>query len=82
MAGKVSTGLNIDINIFMICKGRKEGNVLFNDTLNTFHFTVIWHRTYCKEGKEVFYLMTHSTHCILRLYGVRHIIRKERKCFI
>ena len=27
-------------------RGRKEGNVLFNDTLNTFHFTVIWRQTY------------------------------------
>ena len=26
----------------------KEGNVLFNDTLNTFYFTIIWHRTYGK----------------------------------
>ena len=26
-------------------EGRKEGNVLFNDALNTFHFTFIWHRT-------------------------------------
>ena len=25
---------------------RKEGNVLFNDTLNTFYFMVIWHQTY------------------------------------
>ena len=25
-------------------KGRKEGNVLFNDALNTFYFTVIWRR--------------------------------------
>ena len=24
----------------------KEENVLFNDTLNTFYFMVIWHRTY------------------------------------
>ena len=24
----------------------QEGNVLFNDTLNTFYFTVIWRRTY------------------------------------
>ena len=24
----------------------KEGKVLFNDTLNTFYFTVIWRRTY------------------------------------
>ena len=26
----------------------KEGNVLFNDALNTFLFTVIWRRTYGK----------------------------------
>ena len=25
-----------------------EGNVLFNDALNTFYFTVIWRRTYGK----------------------------------
>ena len=24
----------------------KEGNVLFNDALNTFHFTVIWRWAY------------------------------------
>ena len=28
--------------------GRKEGNVLFNNALNTFYFTVIWRRTYGK----------------------------------
>ena len=29
--------------------GVLEGrNVLFNDTINTFYFTVIWHRTYGK----------------------------------
>ena len=28
-------------------QGKKEGNVLFNDTLNTFYL-VIWHRTYGK----------------------------------
>ena len=27
-------------------EGRKEGNILFNDTLNTFSFTVIWRETY------------------------------------
>ena len=27
--------------------GRKEGNILFNDALNTL-FTVIWHQTYGK----------------------------------
>ena len=29
-------------------EGRNEGNVLFNDALNTFYFTVIWRRTYGK----------------------------------
>ena len=29
-------------------EGRKEGNVLFNDALNTFYFTVIWRWTYGK----------------------------------
>ena len=27
---------------------KKEGNVLFNDALNTFYSTVIWRRTYGK----------------------------------
>ena len=27
-------------------KGERERNVLFNDALNTFYFTVIWHQTY------------------------------------
>ena len=26
----------------------KEGNVLFNDALNTFYFTVIWRQAYDK----------------------------------
>ena len=25
---------------------KEEGNVLFNDALNTFYFTVIWRQTY------------------------------------
>ena len=28
------------------CVRRKEGNILFNDALNTFCFTVIWRQTY------------------------------------
>ena len=28
--------------------GKKKGNVLFNDALNTFYFTVIWCLTYGK----------------------------------
>ena len=31
-----------------LIQGRKEGNILFNDALNTFYFTVIWRRTYGK----------------------------------
>ena len=30
------------------CVTRKEGNVLFNDALNTFYLTVMWRRTYGK----------------------------------
>ena len=29
---------------------RKEGNVLFNDALNTFYFTVIWCLFWCKPA--------------------------------
>ena len=37
------------ICIFLFCEEvRKEGNVLFNDALNTFLFTVIWRQTYGK----------------------------------
>ena len=58
--------------------GRKEENILFNNTLNTFYI-VMWHQTYDKgslrerkptaatiwEGrKKMFYLTTHSTHFI------------------
>ena len=41
----------IIINLKIYCQpteGRKEGNVLFNDTLNTFLFTVIWRHIYGK----------------------------------
>ena len=33
---------------FVVLATRKEGNVLFNDALNTFYFTVIWRHTYGK----------------------------------
>ena len=33
---------------YIACIGRKKGNVLFNDALNTFYFTVIWRLTYGK----------------------------------
>ena len=28
----------------------------------------------CEGRKEMFYLMTHSTHFIIRLYGIRHTV--------
>ena len=31
---------------------RKEGNVLFNDALNTFYFSVIWCRTYSDSERK------------------------------
>ena len=50
---------------------RKEGNVLFNDTLNTFYLRLYGVRHVEKDHtdsergrKEMFYLMTHSTHFI------------------
>ena len=61
------TALNIEGNvsflkarvtkfIYINTEGRKEGrNVLFNDALNTFY---LW----LYGRKEMFYLMTHSTH--------------------
>ena len=43
--------------IYAYMEGGKEGNVLFNDALNTFYL-----RLYGR--KEMFYLTTHSTHFI------------------
>ena len=74
-------------------EGRKEGNVLFKDALNTFYLRLygIWLRTILiveKREREMFYLTTHSTHFILRLYGVRHMVKDhsdseiERNVFI
>ena len=36
------------LKIHLLMEERKEGNVLFNDALNTFYFTVRWRRTYGK----------------------------------
>ena len=51
--------------------GRKEGYVLFNDTLNTFYLRlyasghmVKYHSDSERGRKEMFYLTTHSTHFI------------------
>ena len=54
---------------------RKEGNVLFNDALNTFYLRLYGIRHIIKEGrKEMFYLMMHSTHFI---YSYMASDRKE-----
>ena len=34
-----------------------------------------WKTKYKEGRKEMFYLMTHTTHYILRLYGVRHMVK-------
>ena len=36
----------------MVTEGRKEGNVLFHEPLNTFYL-VIWHRTYGKGPLKI-----------------------------
>ena len=70
--GRLMNSVLIDIT-------SKEGNVLFNDALNTFYL-----RLYGR--KEMFYLTTHSTHFI---YGYMAsdiwlrtilIVRKETSC--
>ena len=43
----------------------KEGNVLFNDALNTFYLRLYGVGYQVSEGrKEMFYLTMHSTHFI------------------
>ena len=39
-----SSEANTQVNV-LHAKCKKEGNVLFNDTLNTFYLNVIWCRT-------------------------------------
>ena len=57
--------------IYDYMEGRTEGNVLFNDALNTFYL-----RLYGREGqKEMFYLTMHSTHFI-------YDYKEGRNCFI
>ena len=69
---------------------RKEGNVLFNDALKTFYLRLygVGHmvKDHHPTDREMFYLMTHSTHFI---YGYKAsdiwlrtilIVRKETRC--
>ena len=62
--------------IYGYMEGRKEGNVLFNDTLNTFY---LWLYGWKEGRKEMFYLTMHSTHFI---YGYMDGRKEGRKCFI
>ena len=54
----------------------KEGNVLFNDALNTFYLQLYGRK---ERRKEMFYLTTHSTHFI---YSYMEGRKEGRKCFI
>ena len=57
---------------------RKEGNVLFNDALNTFYLRLYDVRHMVQEGrKEMFYLTTHSTHFIYGYMTLDIWYRKE-----
>ena len=60
---------------------RKEGNVLFNDTLNTFYLRLygVGHN-YGKGRKEGNVLFNDALNTFyLRLYGIRHMVKEERK---
>ena len=46
VVSSVSLSGTIPVRIFSRKLRKKEGNILFNDTLNTFLFTFIWRRTY------------------------------------
>ena len=59
-------------------KGRKEGNVLFNDALNTFYLRLygvthmVKDHSDSEREREMFYLTTHSTNFIYG-YMASHI---------
>ena len=58
-------------HLYVVLNNTKEGNVLFNDTLDTFYLRLYGSRYMVKDHsdsergrKEMFYLTTHSTHFI------------------
>ena len=58
--------------------GRKEGNVLFNDALNTFYLRFLWRQTYGKGpfSKEGNVLFNDGLNTFYLLYnGVRHMVK-------
>ena len=60
----------------------KEGNVLFNDTLNTFYLrlygvghTVKDHKNSERGRKEFFFFNDTLNTFYIRLYGIRHMVK-------
>ena len=51
-------------------EGRKEGNVLFNDALNTFYL-----RLYGRERERNVLFNDALNTFYLRLYGIRHMVK-------
>ena len=60
---------------------RKEGNVLFNDALNTFYLRLYGVRHMVKEGRKCFKIRTHSTHFIYGYMASDIWLRKEGNVF-
>ena len=58
---------------------RKEGNVLFNDALNTFYLRLYGVRHMVKEGNVLFNDALNTFY--LRLYGVRHMVKEGNVLF-
>ena len=59
---------DIWLRTILIARGRNEGNVLFNDALNTFYYGYM--------GRERNVLFNDALNTFyLRLYGVRHMVK-------
>ena len=52
-----------------------KGNKMAPMKISTGNHLYLKQSYFIKEGKEFFYLTTHSTHFISRLYDVEHIIK-------
>ena len=57
---------------------KREGNIQFNDTLDTFYLHICQAMSCKKEGgREIFNLMTHSTHFIYIYARLCHVRKRE-----
>ena len=68
------------IHMVKVHSRRKEGNVLFNDALNTFYLRFLWRQTYGKGPfrKEGLVLFNNALNTFyLRFYGVRHMVKNH-----